>query len=220
MKTDASNAFFDERAPSWEATCYPQQVRVRLAELIPCFELAPGDRVLDIGTGPGVLLPYIQEQVGPAGRIVALDRSLPMVAQAGRKRRWFRDLALQADVHRLPFADQRFDVVICFAAFPHFQTPAQAMAEMARVAAPGGRVVIAHLMSRRELAEHHGSHRAVRGHELPVEAEMKALMQGAGLACSRIVDEAGRYLAMGERPRCRQIKQNEGEYQNEGRRDS
>jgi hypothetical protein len=74
------------------------------------------------------------------------------------------------------------------------------MGEMARVAAPGGRVVIAHLMSRRELAEHHGSHRAVRGHELPDEAEMKVLMRTAGLACTAIVDEAGRYLATGERP--------------------
>jgi ubiquinone/menaquinone biosynthesis C-methylase UbiE len=200
MTMNTSLEFFDARAPSWEQTCYPPSVRARLAELIPCFGLAPGDRVLDIGTGPGILLPYIQECVGAAGRIVALDRSLPMVVQADGKRRRFRDLVLQADVHRLPFADQRFDAVICFAAFPHFQTPARAMAEMARVAVPGGRVVIAHLMSRRQLAKHHGHQRAVRGHELPGETEMKALMRAAGLVGCRIVDEAGRYLATGERP--------------------
>jgi hypothetical protein len=74
------------------------------------------------------------------------------------------------------------------------------MAEMARVAAPGGRVVIAHLMSRRELAAHHGSQRAVRGHELPGDEEMRTLMRNVGLACTTIVDEAGRYLATGERP--------------------
>lgn len=200
MKTDTALSFFDERAPRWEKTCYPPPVRARLAALIPCFGLAPGDRVLDIGTGPGILLPYMQERVGPPGRIVALDRSLPMVAQADRKRRRSRDLVLQGDVHRLPFTDQCFDAVICFAAFPHFQRPARAMAEMARVAAPGGRVVIAHLMSRRELAQHHGHQRPVRGHELPGEKEMRALMRAAGLACTAIVDEAGRYLATGERP--------------------
>ena len=53
---------------------------------------------------------------------------------------------------------------------------------------------------RRELAQHHGHQRPVRGHELPGEKEMRALMRAAGLACSRIVDEAGRYLATGERP--------------------
>jgi ubiquinone/menaquinone biosynthesis C-methylase UbiE len=200
MTKDASCEFFDERAPYWEATCYPPQVRARLTELVPSFGLAPGDRVLDIGTGPGILLPYIQERVGAGGRIAALDRSLPMVVQADRKRRWLRDLALQADVHQLPFPDQRFDAVICFAAFPHFQQPAQAMAEMARVVLPGGRVVIAHLMSRRELAQHHGHQRPVRGHELPDEKKMRALMRTAGLVCTAIVDEAGRYLAMGERP--------------------
>jgi SAM-dependent methyltransferase len=197
--TDTSFAFFDEKAPNWEETCYPPPVRARLAALIPHFGLAPGDRVLDIGTGPGVLLPYIQERVGPKGRIVALDRSLPMVAQAERKRRRFKDLVIQSDVHRLPFFDQGFDAVICFAAFPHFQQPAQAMAEMARVIAPGGRVVIAHLMSRHELAQHHGNQRPVRGHELPGEMEMRALMRASGLACTAIVDEAGRYLATGER---------------------
>jgi ubiquinone/menaquinone biosynthesis C-methylase UbiE len=189
--------FFDRRASQWEATCYPPQVRSRLEALIPSFGLKGGDRVLDIGTGPGILLPYIQDQVGPRGRIAAVDCSLPMVRQANPKRRWFRDLVLQGDAHRLPFCDQCFDVVICFAAFPHFQRPEMAMAEMARVAAPGGRVVIAHLMSRRELALHHGSHPAVSGHGLPPQAEMMALMRGAGLAPAPITDRPGRYLAWG-----------------------
>lgn len=191
--------FFDRKAPQWEATCYPPHVRTRLADLIPHFGLAPGDRVLDIGTGTGILLPYLQARVGPAGHITALDRSLPMVARADRKRRWFRDLSLQADVHQLPFGNGVFDTVVCFAAFPHFQDPVRAMAEMGRVAASGGRVIIAHLMSRAELAAHHATHQAVRGHGLPAEAEMMAMVRAAGMRCTTIIDEPGRYLARGER---------------------
>jgi formylmethanofuran dehydrogenase subunit E len=196
---DAGIDFFDAKAPHWEAACYPPQVRWRLEALISSFGLKAGDRVLDIGTGPGILLPYIQARIGPLGRITAVDRSLPMVRQADPKRRWFRDLVLQGDVHRLPFGDRCFDVIICFAAFPHFHRPERAMSEMARVAAPGGRVVVAHLMSREELAVHHGSHPAVRGHGLPPQARMMTLMRKAGLAPAPITDLPGRYLAWGRR---------------------
>ena len=192
--------FFDEKAADWEATCYPPPVRARLADVMGQFRLTAGARVLDIGTGTGVLLPYIQAAIGPDGRICAFDRSLPMVRQADRKRRWFRDLVVQNDVHHIPLRDNCFDHVVCFAAFPHFDHPELALAEMRRVAAPDGEVVIAHLLSREELATHHATHTAVHGHGLPAARRMCALMQAAGLVHCRIVDRPGRYLARGKKP--------------------
>lgn len=192
--------FFDKKAANWEATCYPPTVRERLKALVAEFGLSAGARVLDIGTGPGVLLPYIHARIGPDGYVYAFDRSLPMVGQADRKRRWLRDLVLQSDVHYIPFRDDGFDPVICFAAFPHFEHPQLALAEMVRVAAPGGEVIIAHLLSRDELAAHHGTHQAVRGHGLPTAHGMAALMQAAGLADCQVVDQPGRYLARGTKP--------------------
>jgi ubiquinone/menaquinone biosynthesis C-methylase UbiE len=189
--------FFDRRAAGWEENCYPTKVRVRLVDLIAEFRLAAGARVLDIGTGPGVLIPYIRKSVGDSGRICAFDLSLPMAREAGRKPLTPGDLILQADVHHIPFRDGVFDSVICFAAFPHFQRPILALAEMVRVAAKGAVVVIAHLMSRRELAEHHAACAAVAGHELPEESRMKGMLQAAGLSPCDILDEPGRYLARG-----------------------
>jgi len=187
--------FFDSRAAVWEATCYPQEVRERLAALIPEFRLRAGACVLDVGTGPGVLIPYLREAIGPSGRICSFDLSLPMVRQARSKPLLAQDLVLQADCHRLPFASGAFDSVICFAAFPHFNDPALALSEMARVAKPGARIVIAHLLSREELARHHGGHDAVADDMLPDAESMRTYFAQSGLHEPLIQDRPGRYLA-------------------------
>ncbi|MFO7686783.1 MAG: class I SAM-dependent methyltransferase [Desulfobacterales bacterium] len=189
--------FFDSKAAGWEESCYPEDVRARLVDLIPEFRLASEARVLDIGTGPGVLLPYIRKGVGDSGRVCAFDLSLPMAREAGRKPLGPGDLVLKADVHHIPFRDGVFDNVICFAAFPHFQRPVPALAEMVRVAAEGAVVVIAHLMSRQELADHHGAHSAVASHVLPSDSRMKIWLEAAGLSNCDIIDAPGRYLARG-----------------------
>lgn len=191
------NAFFDTHAEGWEESCYPEPVRERLQELIAAFEVTSGSRVLDIGTGPGILIPYLRSIVGESGCVCAFDLSFPMVRQAGAKPLSAQDMVMQADVHRIPFKSGTFDHVICFAAFPHFSEPARALMEMSRVARPGAGIVIAHLLSRRELAEHHGSHSAVAEDVLPEASGMESLFVNAGVSRPVIVDIPGRYLARG-----------------------
>ncbi len=195
MKSQAE--FFDSRAENWEADCYPPVVRDRLETLIPEFGVCPGEHVLDIGTGPGTLLPYLQKIVGNSGHICAFDISAKMVKEARKKIRFSAAAVLRADAHHIPCRDDSFDRVICFAAFPHFENPVPALREMARVAKPGAKIIIAHLMSREELAKHHGGHSAVADDVLPDESGMKKLFLAAGLSSPAIRDIPGRYLAGG-----------------------
>jgi len=187
--------FFDRKAHRWEEVHYPPAVRERLAALVLRFGVRAGGRVLDLGTGPGVLIPYLRRQTGPEGRVCSLDLSFPMVRQAARKPLLPGDLVLQGDAHHLPFQAEAFDHVVCFAAFPHFHAPRQALKEMARTVRRGGTVTIAHLMSRDELARHHSAHGAVARDALPDEARMSAWLAEAGLHPLSILDEPGRYLA-------------------------
>ena len=196
---ETKTGFFDTRAENWEETCYPPVVRERLGSLIHEFGVVPGERLLDVGTGPGVLLPYLRQCVGRFGQISALDLSYEMIRQAYRKPRLSLDLILQADVHRLPFGSMVFDRVICFAAFPHFLDPGQALQEMSRVLKIGGGLVIAHLMSREELSMHHASHTSVARDLLPDNPQMNILFREAGLSPPEIVDIPGRYMAKGLR---------------------
>ncbi len=190
-------SFFDRRAENWESDCYPHAVRARLCALIPEFGVKNGECLLDVGTGPGVLIPYLCRQVGRSGRVCALDLSFEMARQAKRKGRSRRDLVIRSDVHGLPFKAGYFDRVICFAAFPHFSGPIQALTEMARVLCTGGTLIIAHLMSRSELAAHHGSNSAVAADVLPEDTKMARFFEQAGLFLLGIVDETGCYLAKG-----------------------
>lgn len=187
--------FFDTRAENWEEACYPAPVRERLLDLIREFEIGSGERILDVGTGPGVLLPYLRQGVGPSGQVCAFDLSIDMIRQAHGKPHAPQDLVFQADVHSIPFTDRVFDRVICFAAFPHFDDPGQALQEMGRVVKTGGVLFVAHLMSRKELAAHHGSHATVARDVLPADPEMKALFLQAGLSQPDIVDIPGQYMA-------------------------
>jgi ubiquinone/menaquinone biosynthesis C-methylase UbiE len=198
---ETKTLFFDMRAANWEETCYPAPVRARLRGLIREFDVRPGERLLDVGTGPGVLLPYLRQGVGPSGQVCAFDLSLEMIRQAHEKPHTSMGIVLQADVHCIPFTDRIFDRVICFAAFPHFDDPAQALEEMGRVLRPGGTLIIAHLMSRKELAAHHGSHDTVARDVLPTHPEMRDLFVEAGLSTPDIVDTPGRYVAKGVRKR-------------------
>lgn len=188
--------FFDIRAENWEASHYPGPVRERLRDLMNFFGVVTGESILDVGTGPGILIPYLQALTGISGRVVAFDLSLPMVRQARLKKTTEDNgMVVQADALHIPFNTGIFTRVICFAAFPHFECPAKAVQEMGRVLKPGGCLVIAHLMNREELAAHHAAHAGVEKDILPDDREMTDLFQAAGFENPEIIDSPGRYVA-------------------------
>jgi ubiquinone/menaquinone biosynthesis C-methylase UbiE len=171
-------------------------VREKLPSLVASFNLASGAMVLDMGTGPGTLVPYLQDAIGPSGRVFPFDLSLEMLRQARVKLGPAAPSPVQATAMRLPFRDASFHAVVCFAAFPHFEDKGAALSEMARVAKPGAPVIIAHLLSRAELMAHHGAHSAVARDALPEEDRMRDLFLLAGLPDPVIIDAPGRYLAI------------------------
>ena len=95
-------------------------------------------RVLEIGVGTGVNLPLY----GPEARVVALDASGPMLAQAVRRRTRAPVRPVQADVEHLPFADGSFDTVTGSLLFCSVGDPARGLSEVHRVLRPGGRLAL------------------------------------------------------------------------------
>jgi ubiquinone/menaquinone biosynthesis C-methylase UbiE len=91
---------------------------------------------LDLGTGPGYVAVEIARQ-RPGLRMVGLDLAAHMVEKArrraGRAALDSRGLWPQADAHRLPFADDSFDLVVSSFALHHWDDPVQVLEEIARV---------------------------------------------------------------------------------------
>ena len=193
IKSDARRAFFDAHAHGWEERGYPADVRGRLEVLVDCFGIEPGEKILDVGCGEGVLVPYLLDRLGPSGFVVELDNSLEMLKGAARKSA--RQIqCVWAGVETLPLVDADFDRGICFASFPHFANPVKALKQIHRVLKSAGTLVIAHLLSRDEIARHHAKSTVVLGDELPEEAAMRELMTQTGFCVRRLEDRPGRYL--------------------------
>lgn len=121
----------------------PDEVETRQAYL-DLLALRPGERVLDVGCGSGVVTRDVARRVMPGGRVVGLDTSAELLAIAGELARAAAlDGAIdfrQGDAHALPFADGEFDAVLAVTVLAHIADAERAIREMVRVAARGARV--------------------------------------------------------------------------------
>jgi SAM-dependent methyltransferase len=104
-------------------------------------QIKPGQRVLDVACGTGVLAREALARTGPTGQVSGLDPGPGMLTVA-------RELApaidwRQGTAESLPFADQSFDRVVSQFGLMFFADRLQALREMLRVVRPGGRMVVA-----------------------------------------------------------------------------
>ncbi len=187
--------FFDRSAPGWDRPM-PEDLLPRLKRVVAEARLSPGDYVLDVGTGTGVLVPLIAEAVGPAGRVLALDISVRMLLEARQRIQGRTVLLVQADVRHLPVRPGAFHRVVCNAAFPHFGDRRSALQEMVGSLRAGGVLVISHPIGREAVnARHRAAGGPVAEDRVPPPEEMEALLRDAGLADTVVIDEPGFYLA-------------------------
>jgi ubiquinone/menaquinone biosynthesis C-methylase UbiE len=135
----------DTGAPElYQRFLVPAMTAVWAADLASRAALLPGDRVLDVACGTGVVARLAAERVGGTGRVAGLDvnpgmlavaRSLPPVA--GAVVAWQRGSALA-----LPFSAAVFDVVLCQLGLQFFPDRPAALREIRRVLVPGGRLAL------------------------------------------------------------------------------
>jgi ubiquinone/menaquinone biosynthesis C-methylase UbiE len=101
--------------------------------LLSAARIAPGERVLDIGSGTGALEERLARGV-PSAEVVGVDVALAMIERARRKLRGVPTVSFErADACALPFEAERFDVVVSASTFHYFDRPATALQEAARV---------------------------------------------------------------------------------------
>lgn len=107
--------------------------------------LRPGDRVLDVACGTGAFTRDFGRAVGRSGLVVGIDVSETMLARAAGEsaEAGVRNVAyVRGDAQELPFADESFDAVCCFAALHLFADPLRALDRMTAILTPGGRIAI------------------------------------------------------------------------------
>jgi len=190
--------YFNKAADSWDKRFYTPTLSSFLEKLVPQFGLEAGQNILDVGTGTGVLIPYLTRAVGPAGSVTAVDYSENMIQIGKTKHSHLKNVNLELkNIEEDAFPTESFDAVICFGVFPHLENKEKALRKINRTLKLGGKLIIAHALSSEELKAHHNNASLAVVHDmLPEKAEMTQLLEQSGFAKISIKDEPGCYLCI------------------------
>jgi ubiquinone/menaquinone biosynthesis C-methylase UbiE len=194
--------YFNEAARTWDEKFYTPALATFLENLIPSLSLQAGQNILDVGTGTGILIPFLLQAIGSEGSITAIDYAEQMVQICRSKYSQLKNVTIKLqDVEELDLPSESFDAVICFGLFPHLEDKEQALYHIHRVLKPSGKLIIAHALSSAEIKAHHNSTSSAVVHDvLPEESEMKRLLKCTGFIKISVKDNPGCYLCLSTRP--------------------
>jgi len=126
-----------------EALYQTPDVVAQRERVLSAVALREGERVVDLGCGPGLLALQMAQRVGPGGEIQCVDASTSMIAIARRRCGSVDWVQVRAgDVSALPFADCTFDAAVCTQVYEYVPDIERALSELYRVLKPGGRAVV------------------------------------------------------------------------------
>ena len=140
MRKEDIIAFFDRCAPNWDGELVRNEPVI--AKILDNGGIRPGIDVLDVAGGTG------------ARSVTGIDISPEMIRCAAAKFPQENVRLLCGDMETASF-DRQFDCCMVYNAFPHFPDPAKLLAALAAALKQGGRLSVAHGMSRAKLDRHH-----------------------------------------------------------------
>jgi ubiquinone/menaquinone biosynthesis C-methylase UbiE len=132
--------FDEEQSRAVEATYATDDVVRQRRATLEALDLLPGERVIDIGCGPGYLAAEIAEAVGPDGLVLGVDPSPHMLAIAAR--RGAPVVLREGNALALPAEDGSFDAAVSTQVYEYVPDIGAALAEVRRVLRPDGRLLV------------------------------------------------------------------------------
>lgn len=141
-RTRAARTHFDRWSTTYEQDRASRRLRELQRNALGMLALTPDDVLLDLGCGTGAA---VRDAAATVTRAVGFDLSPAMIARARELAASFGNAEfVEGDVSApLPFADGEFTAILCTNAFHHFPEHRATVAEIVRVLAPTGRLVIA-----------------------------------------------------------------------------
>ncbi len=187
-KTDIVS-FFDEKAQVWDKELIIDNEVTET--ILSNGGVKKGRAVLDVACGTGVLFPYYYEK-GVAS-VTGIDISGEMVKKGKEK---FPDADIfQGDAEGFSF-EKEFDVVMIYNAFPHFINPDALFENLKKLLKTGGRISVAHGMSKEKIDECHKGVAKRISNELP-EAEELARQMSKYFEIDTVISDSEMYQVSG-----------------------
>jgi demethylmenaquinone methyltransferase/2-methoxy-6-polyprenyl-1,4-benzoquinol methylase len=190
--------FFNAKAEQWDVQTPHDMAKVEL--LIQLLGIKQGHRLLDAGTGTGVLVPVLSRYTGEKN-INAIDIAEKMINLAKQKFSAAQITFITGDALTYPFETESFDHVICFSVFPHFDDKLKALNRFSDLLCPGGLLSILHSQSRMKInsVHTHIRHMPVQSDSLPSMDAVAQAMRRCRLNPEIMIENEDMYAVCGRK---------------------
>lgn len=189
--------FFNKKAATWNQTVHHDTRKINA--LLDMVGIYKGFRILDVGCGTGILVPFLMERVGQEGLVTCIDISDQMIRIAREKYKYPNLSFVVDDIHNAKL-DGKYHVAVCYSAFPHFEDKKTALLNIRGLLHQEGKLAIMHSQGRNQI---NNLHRRVGGglekHLLPPSGELERLMAECGIQPLLSIDNQEVYLVVGQK---------------------
>jgi len=191
--------FFEEKSETWDKEVYHDPEK--LEHIINQLQLKPGDKVLDVASGTGVLIPFIFEKVKLKGKISVIDFSEQMILISKKKhpKEEYPNIEFNIqDITKINLKPE-YDAIICYSCFPHFPNKARLIKNLYEGLKLEARLIIAHSESRKKINKHHKKLKdSVLVHDmLPPMYKIENMMKNVGLKIGKTLDNQEMFYILG-----------------------
>lgn len=136
--------FHGTQSEAYETYLVPAIFGPMAGDLIDRAGLRPGERVIDVACGTGIVARAAASRVGPSGRVTGIDLNPSMLSVAARASRGSTPAIewIEARAEAVPFGEESFDILLCQQGLQFFPDRLAALREMRRLLAPDGRMLV------------------------------------------------------------------------------
>lgn len=192
--------YFNKHAETWDREVYhdPEKLKKIVFEL----ELKPGEKVLDIGSGTGIMIPYLFNRVKESGAIIALDISEKMISISKNKNppEKFPNVKFIVQNINKFLMEEEFDAILCYSCFPHFLEQALIIQKLSKGLKMGGKLMIAHSQSRKAINNLHKKSEAIVSKDrLPSMKKLSKMIENTGLKVLKTLDNKEMFFIIGKK---------------------
>lgn len=178
--------FFNNLAYKWDEICHHDDKKIR--KILDLAEIKENSKILDIGTGTGILISYLLEK--SPSKLVGVDISENMIEVAMKKYKDKNVKFIVSDI--MDFNEDKYDYIFIYSAYPHFKEKEKLFEHLLKLLNNNGKVIIAHSQSRDEINHVHSKSDVVKDDVLlPIEDNVKIINKY--LKANKTVDNSEMY---------------------------
>lgn len=182
--------FFNNLAFKWDSMCKHDEKK--LEEILASALVKEGSKILDVGTGTGILIKYLLS-TNPE-KIVAVDIAENMITVAKEKYKDNRVSFIVKDI--MEYTEENFDYVFLYSVYPHFKDKEAIFKHLSSLMTSRGKIIIAHSQSKEKINEVHGKSDVVKEDKLPSGEVTAKIMEGY-FKVEKIIDNDNMYYVSG-----------------------